>query len=41
MLTFVAQMDWLSGWKTLKQKPSFLDGRSISSHDVSNTVPIQ
>ena len=37
----VAQMDCSSGWKSLKQKPSFLEGLSISSHVLSRTVPTQ
>ena len=36
-----AQMDWSSGWKSLKQKPSFLEGRSISLHVLRRTVPTQ
>lgn len=39
--TFVPQMDMSRGWNSLKQKPSFLDGRSISSHVLSSTVPTQ
>lgn len=37
----VAQMDCSRGWNNLKQKPSFLDGLSISSHVLSSTVPTQ
>lgn len=36
-----AQMDCSRGWKSLKQKPSFLLGRSITWHEVSITVPTQ
>ena len=38
-LTLVAQMDWSNGWYSLKQKPSFLEGRSISSHVLRRIVP--
>lgn len=37
----VAQIDCSNGWKSLKQKPSFLEGRSISSQVLSRTVPTQ
>lgn len=37
--TFTAQTDWSSGWKSLKQKPSFLEGRSMSSQQCRRTVP--
>ena len=40
-LTLEAQIDMSMGWKSLKQKPSFFDGRSISSHVLSMMVPIQ
>ncbi len=36
-----AQMDWSIGWNSLKQKPSFFDGRSISSQVLKMIVPIQ
>ena len=38
-LTFVAHMDWSRGWKSLKQKPSFLEGRSSSWQVFSSIVP--
>ena len=41
LLTLDAQMDMSMGWKSLKQKPSFFEGRSISSHVLSMMVPIQ
>jgi hypothetical protein len=34
-------MDWSIGWNSLKQKPSFFDGRSISSQVLKMIVPIQ
>ena len=37
--TFVPHIDTSSAWNSLKQKPSFFDGRSISSHAFSSTVP--
>ena len=37
----LAQMDWSMGWKSLKQKPSFFEGLSISSQDERMIVPIQ
>ena len=40
-LTLDAQMDMSMGWKSLKQKPSFFEGRSISSQVLSMMVPIQ
>lgn len=40
-LTFVAHMDWSSGWKSLKQNPSFLDGLSMILQVFNKTVPTQ
>lgn len=40
-LTLVAHMDWSSGWKSLKQNPSFLDGLSMILHVFNKTVPTQ
>jgi len=37
----VAQMLCSRGWNSLKQKPSFLEGLSISSHVLRRTVPHQ
>ena len=37
----VAQIDCSKGWYSLKQNPSFLEGRSINSHVFSNIVPTQ
>lgn len=34
-------MDWSSGWNSLKQKPSFLDGLCSNWHVFSSTVPTQ
>jgi hypothetical protein len=39
--TFVAHIDWSRGWKILKQKPSFFEGRSINLQVLSKTVPTQ
>ena len=39
--TLVVHMDWSNGWKSLKQNPSFLLGRSISSHVFNKMVPTQ
>lgn len=39
ILTLTAQMDCSSGWKSLKQKPSFLEGLSMSSQALSSNVP--
>ena len=36
-----AHMLWSIGWKSLKQKPFFLEGRSISSQVDKIIVPIQ
>ena len=36
-----AQILWSIGWNNLKQNPSFLEGRSISSHVERIIVPIQ
>lgn len=37
----VAHIDCSRGWKSLKQNPSFFEGRSMSSHVLSSTVPHQ
>ena len=37
----LAQIDWSIGWKSLKQKPSFFEGLSISSQEERMIVPIQ
>ena len=39
LLTFTAQIDCSRGWKSLKQKPSFFDGRSMISQAFRRTVP--
>lgn len=38
-LTLTAQMDCSKGWKSLKQNPSFFEGRSMSSQAFRRTVP--
>lgn len=39
--TLVAQIDCSSGWNTLKQNPSFFDGRSRISQALRRIVPTQ